>query len=321
MVDARDMSLSLEGSPRELRRSIEEDDTVPATRRDPDMLARMGVEGGLAGDERVRDARARARLDGLRDRLSGPYLVNGQVVRARPMFRMNYPVDRAVVMKVEQVGLAVGIGSARTQHLYWGQGTPADLVKLTQALIDANMLPTGPGDLAARIRQLQWNCGIGIDGAGYAREAIRVSSHRECVFYGPGIESFRDLDGNRGYAFAKMTLEDLRPGDLLTLDPMPPDLWGHCAVVYRAETADAGRRLYLEARGATFTGMGPFRIIEVDSSWAAGNAAPYGGYRRDTWIFDEHQATWGWWDPRGNGFAVSSAGPCGDRFHGAYRPR
>jgi len=279
---------------------------------------------GAAGASR--DAQVQAKLDGLRDRFSGPYTVMGQEVTARPMFRMSQPRSKEIIDTVDRAAHRAGVANANP--IRWGQGTPAQLVKVTQALIDMGRLPEGPGDLAARIRKMQWDHGIGVDCAGYCKEAILATSPKVVPLGLPGMESFRDLDGKRAHAFARVSIGDARPGDLVTLDPLPPETYGHNVMVYSRTVADDARRAALaSAHGPSMAAFlaspGPHHVLEVDSSWGAGaSGADHGGYRRDTWIYDASTKTWGWFSPEEpRPFVTAAAGPSGDRFHGAYRPR
>lgn len=273
-----------------------------------------------------RDRAVQRGLDDLRDRFSGPYVVDGATVNARPMFRMNHRRPAEMERAVVEAAKKAGIGNPNP--IIWGQGSPAQLVKVTQALIDMGRLPPGPGDVETRIRKMQWEHGIGVDCAGYCREALLATAPKRPQLNGPGSESFRDLDSARATSFAKQKIADVRPGDLITLDPIAPEVWGHNVVVYRHDVADAAAKrtlssLHGEAMGTFLSSPGPHHVIEVDSSWGAGaTGADFGGYRRDTWIFDEATKTWGSfeaWSPRR--FVTSTEGPSGDRYHGAYRAR
>lgn len=286
------------------------------------MVAQATAAAPLSRDRQVQQG-----LDDLRDRFSGPYTVNGTTVVSSPaMFRMNHPRPKEMVAAVWQAASKAGVGNPNP--IIWGQGTPAQLVKVTQALVEMGRLPPGPGDLSARIRQMQWEHGIGVDCAGYCREALIATATKRPPLYAPGAESFRDLDHARAGSFAKQKIADIRPGDLITLDPIAPEVWGHNVVVYAHDVADASAKrtlatLHGEAMKAFLSSPGPHHVIEVDSSWGAGaTGADYGGFRRDTWIYDEATKSWGCfepWSPRR--FVTSTEGPSGDRYHGAYRAR
>jgi hypothetical protein len=252
-----------------------------------------------------RDAIVGARLDALRDAFSGPYRIGGEQVTAPPMFRMNTGAnDEAAAKNQAKLHALVGNDAGLVRI---GRGTPAQLVKVTQALLDAGHLPPGPGDVATRIRAMQWQFGIGVDCAGYVYRAAEAATGAKGSTLGLKEvvnEAFRGLDGHRG--FAKVSPMDARPGDVMTLDPLPPETVGHNVVV-RSHAV-----------------QGQVHTLEVDSSWGAGaDGADYGGFRRDTWLYDEGTKLWTSFDahtdpPVARQFAT---GPCGERFHGCYRAK
>jgi hypothetical protein len=271
----------------------------------------------------ARDAAVQARLDAVREAFSGPYLVDGEQVTARPMFRMTtHVVSDRIAREVDARGHGAGVNAFPTRV---GQGTRWALVKVTHALIDAGRLPPGPGDVATRIRKMQWDHGIGVDCAGYSKQALAACSARVPKMYAPGMESFRDLDRTRAGSFAKQAIENARPGDLITLDG-PAGGWGHNVVVYSHVIADSAQQARLGASDpsvrAFLSSPGPHHVIEVDSSWGAGpTGAEEGGYRRDTWLYDEATRTWGSFEPRTRQLVQSTRGPANDDYHGTYRPR
>ncbi len=274
----------------------------------------------------ARDQAVQAKLDGVRDAFSGPYLVDGAQITAPPMFRMLRPKGNAIEAVVTASARWAGVVS---RPAIVGQCTPQQLVKITQALIDGGHLLPGPGDAATRIREMQWHYGIGVDCAGYAKQAIAATAARVPTMYAPGWESFRDLDGKRAGSFAKQSIENARPGDLITLDPVAPEIYGHNVVVYSHATADAAQRATMTAKypvaaAAFLASAGPHHVFEVDSSWGAGaEGNAYGGFRRDTWIYDASTKHWGSFDPRTTppSFQISSRGPSGDVYHATYRAR
>lgn len=259
----------------------------------------------VGGADAARDAAVQAKLDGLRDAFSGPYTVGGHIVPARPMFRMTTH-DVPQKMAAEAQSLAQRAGVRFPMEAFYGQCSPTDLVKTTQALIDAGRLPPPPGDVASRIRRMQWDHGIGVDCAGYAKQALIATSPRPLPLRNAGAESFRDLDSTRAGAFAKLAIENARPGDLITLDPMPDERWGHNVIVY-SHVVKSG-----------------LHVFEVDSSWGAGaHGSEQGGFRRDTWSYDPSTRIWGSHVPGTSPpmLVMSGDGPAGDRYHGTYRPR
>jgi hypothetical protein len=290
-------------------------------------ISHVAAGAVVAAGETTRDAAVQAKLDAVRDAFSGPYVVGGEAVVARPMFRMTpHVVPKKHELEVDTLGARAGVSAPYATRV--GQGKPGDLVKITQALIDAARLPSGPGDVASRIRKMQWDYGIGVDCAGYSKQALAACSARVPKMYAPGMENFRDVERGRDGTFARVSLEKARPGDLITLDAPKDDDYGHNVVVYSHVTADDATKALLCAKSmdvADFlASSGPHHVLEVDSSWGAGaDGAECGGYRRDTWIYDASSKTWGSFTPGVTPaqFVVSPRGPAEDVFHGVYRPR
>ncbi len=246
------------------------------------------------------------------------------------MFRMTtHPISADARRDLAAIGKRAAIEDSEVFALTMGQGSSGGLVKLTQALIDAGKLPSAPRELASRIKTMQWTYGIGMDCAGYSKEALRAVHGARVRFYAPGMESFRDLDGKRSGEFARVSIEGARPGDLMTLDAAPGGTFGHNVVVYSNDVVDASRRAALVASygagvAAFLASAGPHRALEVDSSWGAGTSgAMEGGYRRDTWLYDAGAKQWASFSPGTTPpeLVLSKLGPADDAFHGVYRPR
>jgi hypothetical protein len=285
---------------------------------------------GKAIESAEQAAATQRRIDGVRDRFSGPYTVDGQTVTARPMFRINigHNTKQMETHAKELAKIASG-KVANLRAVQMGCCRPEDLVKVTQALIDAGKLPPGPpSTLEDRIRDMQWEWGIGVDCAAYTRATLTAATGktgRELGLAPLGTESFVGLGGNPH--FKKVGIADVRPGDLITLRATGD--YGHNVIVHGhfvvndAKKADLVQKMGPRAQNF-LTGSGPFHAIEVDSSWGAGSTGEKcGGYRRDTWLYDESTKMWGYVDPHASppAFKLSATGPAGDDFHGAYRAR
>lgn len=355
---------------RDWSRSIDESrvSLVPTTRRETpqarraDTQADLGPRDGRASPELLafvahanvaatmvdatgpsRDTLVQQRLDTFRDAFSGPYRVteNGQTtaVKAPVMFRMNGTGFNQASMDrhAAELGRIAQHAKVKPEHVYAAQvgcGSPEGIRLLTQALIDAGKLPPGSGDLAGRVRAMQWQWGIGADCAAYTHQAIRAATGKSAAQLGIqplGSEPFRQLDHNR--SFARVTPGAVRPGDIVTLDgprvrrangTMAREVGHNVVVRSRREMTPNERTAMAREHGAAaaqlFASGGPFHAIEVDSSWGAGpTGASFGGARRDTWIYDESTQRWASFDPSTSRLVVSSTGPAGDDFHGAYR--
>lgn len=287
------------------------------------------VGGAAAG---ASASNAERRLDAIRDGYAGPYLVDGQRIAAPAMFRMNGGANQASMERhakeLDAIAARVHVSGFKARM---GIASPDEIVKITQALIEAGKLPAGPGDVATRIRAMQWEWGIGVDCANYTRNALLAATgatSKQLNVGEAGFEAFRGLDRNK--SFSKISPANVRAGDVVTLDPKPPETWGHNVIVQSREVVTpalverfAGQ--YGDEARRFLSGTGPLHLIDVDSSWGAGpNGAAYGGVRRETWFFDESTSHWGYIDHQASppAFRTSNDGPAEtDRFHGAYRPR
>lgn len=291
-----------------------------------------------------RDAAVQQRLDAFRDRFSGPYNIAGGRVSAPPMFRMNTPGSfNAAKMKahageLSQICAKAGVASAAGPAMV-GRCTPEQLVKVTQALLDAGKLP--PADAAhrtpaERVRGMQWEWGVGVDCAGYTQQAA-ADAHGAAgkVFKAnPMGDVFSGMINDK--RFQTVDIAHIRAGDVLHLDALKAGAVGHNVVCYSHATLDDATRAKMLApkklpelpltREATafLSGKGPFHTFEVDSSWGAGDGLMVGGFRRDTWLFDESTSTWASYpsgDRRFSPQVFPMTGPQNELFRGAFRPR
>lgn len=256
---------------------------------------------------RPSDGEIQQRIDGVRDAFSGPYTVEGQHVSAPPMFRMNGGYNEAAAK--EHATELDRLTKTSTFPARAGCGGPKGLVKVTQALIDAGRLPPGsPESLSARIKQMQWDHGIGVDCAAYTRAAFEAATGRSGTVYGlkgPGMEDFTGLATTNKANFEQVAVAKARPGDILTLKSTNGEV-GHNVIVY----------------ANTLVAPGVHRL-EVDSSWGAGTGQLIGGYRRDTWTYDEGTKLWTSTNQHvtPNATLVSSEGPADEKLSGVFRPR
>lgn len=273
------------------------------------------------------DAAARARLDAFRASFAGPYVVDGKAVQARPMFRMNGGFNQSQMThrygELQAICARAHLPPAAAFNCSMGRPTPEQLVKVTQALIDAGKLPPGTDDsLELRIRQMQWSWGIGVDCAGYTEQAARAARGAKPAAPSHG-DAFSGMKNDP--RMQKLDVADIRPGDVIHLDPPQRGDVGHNVVVYDHQVASYDQRVAIANRGpeaaAFMNGPGPFHILEVDSSWGADDGRDYGGMRRDTWIYDEGTKQWGFFAHGSGTLHTSERGPHGEPYGGAFRPK
>jgi len=293
----------------------------------------------LVGPTLQRATAVQQRLEAFRERFSGPYQVGGTGVSAQPMFRMNVP-DAANARKMEahapelgQICAKAGIASA-SGPVRVGRCTAEQLVKVTQALIDAGKLP--PADdkhktVADRIRGMQWEWGIGVDCAGYTQQAAaEAHGAAGAVFKGNLMgDMFSGMLHDR--RFATVDIAHIRPGDVIHLDSTVQGAVGHNVICFSHSTLDDAARARLIASTTTGTegtaflqGAGPFHAFEVDSSWGAGDGMMVGGFRRDTWLFDESTFTWASYPSGQRNLPLQPhplTGPQDEIFVSAFRPK
>jgi len=212
-----------------------------------------------------------------------------------------------------------------------GYPSPRQLVRATQALIDAGKLPSlpPPATTADCIRKMQWDWGIGIDCVDWCMNGL--SHGTGLSVEGMGLSRGTDPFGTAGTTtprgFVRVAAAAARAGDVVTLfDPTDPP--GHRVVVRDRSVvgaSDPKARELVTKWGATadafFRGSGPFHVMHVDSSWGAEDGRAFGGYRRDAWVFDEGSKSWMSYSPHTGdvGVHVSQAGPAGEVLEGVYR--
>ncbi len=298
------------------------------------------------------DAQVRSRLDAFRDAYSGPYMVAGQSIKAPCQFRMMGGYNDANAGLSRKQGPAVlDTKNPRVRELFaicarahapfpmhclLGCPTAHEIVAVTQALIDAGKLPSAPGDVTSRIKTMQWTWGIGIDCTDYVMSAAMAANGKSyaAVWFEtsegvtlpqPGVDYFAECDVNPHLARTPIT--QAQPGDVFRLDS-PGDV-GHRAVVCSHSVLSAHAQADLAKKhgvlATIFIAQGPVHVFEMDASWSAGRyGAPWGGVRRDTWLYNESTKEWAQLDVRHDPpgpatFETTPSGPANDVFHGVYR--
>lgn len=249
---------------------------------------------------------AQKRLDSFLSSANASYRVDGREVRVTPAFRMQGgygpTTEKAVgaLKKALAPELVRELGP-RLAVIASGKGTPGEIQRVTQALIDRGRLAaTTSASPRDQIRQLMFDFGIGLDCSGFSYQAHAAARGTP-----------RKLGLREGIP-APHKSKDLRaasPGDLIVLGGDP----GHKVAVYSRRSLPAG------APPPSFPGRapvpagfmrgGPVHVFEVDSSWGAGGNAPLGGVAREVWLFNESTKTWGYFDGlRDGAFTESKKG-------------
>ncbi|HSY22964.1 MAG TPA: hypothetical protein VK841_12650 [Polyangiaceae bacterium] len=228
------------------------------------------------------------------------------------------------------------IPEGRFYRILQGRGTASEVRALTQALIDRNGLPPGPGSVAERVREVMFAHHIGVDCADYTQLAFLFATglSRNKA----GFREDEDLSIlPRSPAYRRIECENVRPGDICVLGPPPKEEVGHRVIVYGQHLATDGEMDDLHSMGAhaaTFATRQPIRVFQVDSSWGCAVLDPTappssrkvpaanpqnGGVIRVTWWYSETTKEWAIWDS--NGFHVTPIGPYDHPLVGFYRRR
>jgi hypothetical protein len=283
-----------------------------------------------------------SRLDAVRDAYSGPYQLYGQSVSVPPQFRVNGGPSQKLFFAVnppdqrtaegfkasltprgrEVFDTLAHAGVQNPAGVMLGYGGPAALVKATQALYFAGKMPQlpPPATLSDCVRKMQLDNGIGVASSDYAMHALAGVKGCSLAHLGatPGIDPFGPDGSQCPRSFTRSSVLAARPGDVMTLQQS-----GHVgerAVVRDRSTLVPGSpactallMTWGRPAGLFFMGNGPFHAYAVDGCSAAG------GYRKETWVFDEDSKSWLSFNPREGRATVSADGPAGQSLAGTYR--
>jgi hypothetical protein len=251
----------------------------------------------------VRDVRTQRGMDAFRMSLTGWYHTpSGDVAVATPFLMspgyreqkafLANPQNRAAMQDVARRAGLSNVALARVQS---GRGTPDEIHKLTQALIDEQ--PAGKVRCPSDVQKLMFDHAIGMDCAGYVQQAYLHATGRTRAEAGLDTITNESLSGlsRRGYEPIG-EIACVRPGDLIVFGPRPGESGdpGHRAIVYdqRLATADDMRTLLADSKGQAFAIGGPIRVIEMDSSYGSGGNYDRGGVQRQTWLHNEATGQW-----------------------------
>ncbi|MCL2778981.1 MAG: hypothetical protein FWD73_13350 [Polyangiaceae bacterium] len=317
-------------------------DTLPETHLN---LSPSIIPTPIPDAKRVAEVQAKKQLDLVRGRFSGPYKVDGASVQARPMFRMNVKgtlsTKNAEDHKNELVKICkkAHVPESAVTNARIGRPTAQQLVQVTQALIDAGKLPKAANDtVEMRIRQMQYDWGIGVDCAGYIREAAVAVHGKGAQSLVNGANRYGAIDSLlKTSAFKKVAdkkgedpkvhnISDIRTGDIIHLDAPKAGDVGHNVIVHNHKVATASMLAELSACNPDnkdlrkfLSNKGPIHVLNVDSSWGGG--IDNSGFRRDTWLYNESSGEWGCFKADRQKFYTSTTpGPQDEIFKGAFRP-
>lgn len=290
-------------------------------RRSSPTARRAQIESGPEAVAVTRNE-TQQKLDRFMDRMRAAYTVNGDTVRVTPGFRMNKgygPTPDQARHKISAMLPRGSVPLATIAIVTVGKGSPEQIARVTQALIDAGALAEYPASsLEQSIKKLMFAYGIGCDCSGYtfqAYAALRGTRFNPDVI--PGRLVSRDA-------------KDARPGDILRLVSANPDERrhgivgsGHKAIVYSHVVRAAGDPAPELAGRAKipdfFVDGGPLHVFEVDSSWGGGDRGNYGGVKREVLLFNESSGKWAQFSPVDGSFGISGSGPYNHILEGIFR--
>ncbi|MEO8151361.1 MAG: type VI secretion system tube protein TssD [Bacteroidia bacterium] len=286
---------------------------------------------GFVADVPIADVRKR--IDDYLDLSNSEYtLDDGTKVKAHSQFRYGWKgqsltpeAAKELVIKTLRSSKAgakfANENKVAIHYAAYGRATPAQIKKITQALIDSGefaklrAVDSSSSDRQL-IRKLQRKFGVGIDCAGYVQLAFinaytgsdsdPAKTRKEL-----GLQERRgdeDLSSLSSKHFKKLGITDARTGDLLILKSRAGEIdnAGHTVIV------------------VDHTNSGSKHSFIVDASWGTDMyGVNAGGIARRTLFFDTDTKIW--WDKHpidGTDVNENKIGPYGGhRFQGVYRPR
>jgi hypothetical protein len=292
----------------------------------PSSTGALGVAGRASGNL----AAIQNRLDAFRATATPLFHTPEGDVQVSTPFRVppGYASHEASTVRpndatVRAVAKTIGMPDSEVTLVKQGRGTPGEVQRLTQGLIDSGRLPpaTANSTLAGRVRQMMFDHGIGMDCAGYVHQAAVAAHPNARVGWRAAVNE--DLSGLSTRGMVRVPIGAAQAGDIIVLDA-PAGTYGHTVVVYDARTATPTDRHWLNAEARDEAAIAPFaaspflRVFELDSSWGCDNQASKGGVQRVTWVEDQTTGRWLSIDSARE-YRVTDT-PYGHAVGGVYRP-
>ncbi len=293
------------------------------------------------------------RIDAFKESFNSTYEVNGKPVQAMPHFRIGdspwgtgasgRPGRKGSEAVKEDLSKLIKTGDKAhwndkmkiaVHMVAYGRGSAEQIQMVTQSLIRSGQFDQAKKDHPGlsdsdTIRMMQWDHGIGIDCAGYVQQAF-LGVHggtREKYGFKPriGDENLMSLQGKGKFNEVKAT--DVKPGDLIALNPTNSRDVGHTILVRdHYEMGDFTRRmLYNNLPGFASPGD-KVHVYTGDASWSGGTDGNLnGGVQRRIFLYNETTGKWADVTPSATGgYDVSpsnSTGPYNHPMNGIYRPK
>jgi hypothetical protein len=302
-----------------------------AVTAEPSSLARQVRAATPAAATPPTEAEIQTRMNAQLEKMGGPYRVDGKELGVPAGFRMNGGMGQLSPSEyVAKLRKALSAGTFKKLapvigYVVAGKGTPDQIKRVTQALIDSPAFAQYARSEAG-VRQLMWDYGIGADCSGYVHNAfVATRGPSAARRLGLGDPLTSGLQAPPAATFRKVGPETARAGDVMLL-VHGDDGTGHKVMVFARHEVPPGTELHTRiAKELGSRGEAKLHLLEVDSSWGAGGDPQNGGVKREVFAYDERSGKWGTLvkDSRGQwrAFASSKSGPYDHDLQGIYRPR
>ena len=301
------------------------------------LAARATRTGRIVGPGAT-ERRVARRLNEFMQKMGGPYQIGDKQVFVAPAFRMNGGMNQKTP-DVYSARIARALPPSRFRELapivgtvVTGKGTPDDVRRLTQALIDTSAFESYKSMPPKQaVRELMWHFGIGMDCSGYVHRAFLYSrgsgpdDSAPASRYALGNALASNIQHLPNGAFKRVSPADARAGDIVVLTN-GPDGTGHKLIVYDRDRLAPGSAMHrVVERGLGSSKTARIDLYRVDSSWGAGGKPMQGGVKRALWAYDEGSGKWATLIKGDNGhyyaFASHRPGPYDHDLQGIYRPK
>jgi hypothetical protein len=228
---------------------------------------------------------------------------------------------------LEKAARRAGMTNDALGILVSARGTPAQIARVTQELLDEGILPAGPGELAGRVRTMMFTYGLGIDCAGYVQQAFLAAHAVTRAAAGLRAPLLEDLTGLAQRGYERVPIEEIRVGDLFIFRPPAPEPSyphpvGHTAVVSDSHATTASEFENLTATigiSSETAKSGRWTTVLLDSSWGNRGLALSGGVARRTFWHDAVSGKWIWTEDAGG--IRSNRLPYHHEIDGIYRAK
>jgi len=250
-----------------------------------------------APPEKQHTERVQRGLDAFRMKMTGWYRTpSGPVAVPTPFYMVpkdqrKDPTKIRVTPEQLSLGAQAGLSPAAASRVFQGRGTPEEIHRVTQLLIDRQP-PRASTPL--EVRKLMFAHKIGTDCAGYVQQAYLAASGQSRAQAGFQSIENESLSALPPRGFSRVDrLSDVRAGDVVVFPGATPAETGHRGIVFAQRVATVQDMEKLRQCGVTgFDAGGPVRVLEVDSSWGSGDTSDWGGSQRRTFWFNDTTRQW-----------------------------